>query len=66
MSFCFHTIEIKSCKKNLHKKSHSIPLSWTDMMQTHQESLTDLKREKNYSHIRFDSEVLLWQVHILK
>lgn len=24
--------EIKSCKKNLHKKSNDIPLSWKDMM----------------------------------
>ena len=27
MSFCFHTIEIKSCKKNLHKEFPHDPTS---------------------------------------
>lgn len=47
MSFCFHTIEIKSCKKNLHKKSHSFPWSYTNMIQTHQDSHGFLKKKKN-------------------
>lgn len=50
MSFCFHTIEIKSCKKNLHKKSQHYPLV-LDKTQSHpnkDHQFTDLKREKYF------------------